>query len=158
MSEAQNQFEFTGAIRKEGKFFAGLCLDLDVASRGRTLREGKKMLAEAVTLYLQACFENGILHLRPVPAAEDARHHLVENPLRIFPRQDNRYRLTCRGDRASLCRPEAASDSSPWLAPWAVFSRRYGVLGSHHAEIRGGQQLSDGDKEAQLCPRFGPLP
>jgi hypothetical protein len=108
-------------------------------------------------LYLETCFENGILNLRPVPAAEDPRYHPVENPLEIFPRQDNWYSLPCRRDRASLRRPGVASDRSPWLAPWAIFSRRYGALGSH-AEIRGGQQLLDRDKEAQLRPRFSPLP
>ncbi len=65
---------------------AAPCPDLDGASKSRTLREAKKMLAEAVTLYLQACFENGFPHLRTAPAAEDPRHHPVENPLEIFPR------------------------------------------------------------------------
>jgi len=44
------------------------------------------MLAEAVTLYLETCFENGIPYLRPVPPEEDPRHHPVENLLEIFPR------------------------------------------------------------------------
>jgi len=62
------------------------CPDLDVASKSRTLREAKKMLAESVTSYLQACFENGIPYLRPVPPEEDPGHHPVENLLEIFPR------------------------------------------------------------------------
>ena len=89
MSEAQNQFEFTGAILKEGKLYSSLCLDLDVASQGRTPREAKKLLTEAVTLYLETCFENGIPYLRPVPASEDPRHNAPKNLMEIFPLRAN---------------------------------------------------------------------
>ena len=60
MKNDPNHFEFTGAIFKEGKWYVSLCLDLDVASQGRTPREARKMLAEAVTLYLETCFENNL--------------------------------------------------------------------------------------------------
>ncbi len=50
MTKGQNHFGFTGAILRESKRFLSLCLELDVASQGRTLREARKMLAEAVTL------------------------------------------------------------------------------------------------------------
>ncbi len=85
MGENHNHFEFTGAIFKEGKYLVSLCLDLDVASQGRTVRQAKKMLAEAVTLYLETCFENGIPYLRPIPKEEDPRIRPAENLLEIFP-------------------------------------------------------------------------
>lgn len=85
MSEAQNQFDFTCAVLRDGKLYSSLCLDLDVASQGKTRREAKKMLAEAVTLYLETCFEDGIPYLRPVPTTEDPRHQAVENLVEIFP-------------------------------------------------------------------------
>ncbi len=68
------QFDFACAILKEGKVFVGLCLDLDVASQGRTVHHAKQMLAEAVTLYLESCLENNIPPLRPVPRSEDPRY------------------------------------------------------------------------------------
>lgn len=85
MGENHNHFEFTGAIFREGKYLVSLCLDLDVASQGRTARQAKKMLAEAVTLYLETCFENGIPYLRPIPKEEDPRIRAPENLLEIFP-------------------------------------------------------------------------
>jgi predicted RNase H-like HicB family nuclease len=85
MGNAQNHFEFTGVVFKEGKDFVSLCLEVDVASQGRTPREAKKMLAEAVTLYLETCFENGIPHLRPVPREDDPRVSQSESVLEFFP-------------------------------------------------------------------------
>ncbi len=88
MTKDQNYFEFTGAIFKEGRHFVSLCLDLDVASQGRTVREAKKMLAEAVALYLETCFENNIPYVRPVPKEADPRlcpsHDFVDTfPLKV---------------------------------------------------------------------------
>ena len=85
MSETQNHFEFTGALLRDGKQYVGLCLDVDIASQGRTAREARKMLAEAVTLYLETCFEDGIPFLRPVPKADDPRLHPSQNLLEVFP-------------------------------------------------------------------------
>ncbi len=85
MGNSQNHFEFTAGVFKEGNQFVSVCLDLDVASQGRTLREAKRMLAEAVTLYLEGCFENNIPYLRPVPREEDPRLHPPENLVTIFP-------------------------------------------------------------------------
>lgn len=85
MKEAQNHFEFTGAIFKEGKWYVSLCLDMDVASQGRTPREARKMLAEAVMLYLETCFENNLPYMRPVPPEEDPRKNPVVDFVEIFP-------------------------------------------------------------------------
>ena len=85
MKNHQDQFEFTGAIFKEGKWYVSLCLDLDVASQGRTLREARKMLAEAVSLYLETCFESNLPYLRPVPPEEDPRRNPRRNFVETFP-------------------------------------------------------------------------
>jgi predicted RNase H-like HicB family nuclease len=80
----ENHFEFTGAIFKEGRWFVSLCLDLDVASQGKTVREAKKMLSEAVTLYLEGCFESNLPYLRPVTREEDPRFSPAANFVETF--------------------------------------------------------------------------
>ena len=85
MSSEQNRFNFTGALYKEEKWFVSLCLDLDVASQGRTAREARRMLAEAVALYLEGCFESNIPYLRPVPKDQDPRFNQPENFVGLFP-------------------------------------------------------------------------
>ena len=85
MKDRLNHFEFVGAIFKEGRCFVSLCLDLDVASQGKTVREAKKMLAEAVTLYLEGCFESNLPYLRPVPRDEDPRFSPTANFVETFP-------------------------------------------------------------------------
>jgi len=85
MALGQNHFEFTGALFQEQNDVVALCLELDVSSQGRSPKEARKMLAEAVSIYLETCFENGIPHLRPVPKEEDPRLHPTENLLEIFP-------------------------------------------------------------------------
>jgi len=85
MANDQNHFEFTGLIFKDGNSFVSLCLEVDVASQGRSVREAKKMLAEAVSLYLETCFENGIPHLRPVPREDDPRMNQPDKVVANFP-------------------------------------------------------------------------
>ncbi len=85
MKNHENHFEFTGAMFKEGKWYVSLCLELDVASQGTTRREARKMLAEAVTLYLETCFENNLPYMRPVPPEEDPRRNASETFLETFP-------------------------------------------------------------------------
>ncbi len=51
-------FVFTGAVIKEDKGYSSLCLELDVASQGDTIKEAKHNLLEAVTLYLETAIEN----------------------------------------------------------------------------------------------------
>jgi len=85
MKNDGKHFEFTGAIFKEVRWFVSLCLDLDVASQGRTVPEAKKMLAEAVTLYLEGCFESNLPYLRPVPREEDPRFNPVVGFVETFP-------------------------------------------------------------------------
>lgn len=85
MRNHPNHFEFTGAIFKEGRQFVSLCLEVDVASQGHTVREAKSMLAEAVGLYLETCFESNTPYLRPVPKEEDPRLTPPKNLVAIFP-------------------------------------------------------------------------
>jgi predicted RNase H-like HicB family nuclease len=85
MTKQQNHFEFTGAVFRESKWFVSLCLDLDVASQGRTLREAKKMLAEAVALYLETCFESNLPYIRPVPREEYPRIQPSDSFVEMFP-------------------------------------------------------------------------
>lgn len=84
MKDDHNHFEFTGAIFKDGKWYVSLCLELDVASQGRTIREARKMLADAVSLYLETCFESNLPYFRPVPKEEDPRVNPRKNLVEIF--------------------------------------------------------------------------
>jgi predicted RNase H-like HicB family nuclease len=85
MAKDQNQLEFTGVLLKDGKRFVSLCLEVDVASQGKTPREAKRMLAEALTMYVETCFENGIPYLRPVPQEDDPRMSEPQSVLETFP-------------------------------------------------------------------------
>jgi predicted RNase H-like HicB family nuclease len=85
MGEGPNRFDFVGALYKEEKWFVALCLDVDVASQGRTAREARRMLAEAVALYLEGCFESNIPYLRPVPRDQDPRFNQPEDYIGLFP-------------------------------------------------------------------------
>jgi len=84
MLKNENHFEFESAIFREGRHFVSLCLDLDVASQGGSLREAKRLLAEAVAVYLEGCFESNTPYLRPVPRGEDPRFNPPANLIEIF--------------------------------------------------------------------------
>jgi predicted RNase H-like HicB family nuclease len=45
--------EFTAVIRKEGKWFVAQCIELDVASQGRTEKAALKNLQEALELHFE---------------------------------------------------------------------------------------------------------
>lgn len=44
----------TAVIRKEGKWYVALCVELGVVSQGRSIEEAKANLKEAVELYLES--------------------------------------------------------------------------------------------------------
>ena len=73
------------SMKTKGRCGKPLCLAVDVASQGRTLREAKNMLAEAVTLYLETCFEDGLPYMRPVPQEDDPRVTQPESIVEFFP-------------------------------------------------------------------------
>lgn len=85
MSDRPNKFQFTGALFKERRTFVSICLDLDVASQGKTAREAKRNLAESVELYLEGCFESNIPYLRPVPREDDPRFNPSPDFVSTFP-------------------------------------------------------------------------
>lgn len=60
-------------IEKEKNLYSALCLELDVASQGRTVEEAKKNLKEAVAVYLEDVLQSGEAKdfiPRPAPRAE----------------------------------------------------------------------------------------
>ncbi len=46
-------------IEKEGRLYSALCLELDVASQGRTITEAKKNIVEAIELFLESVYTAG---------------------------------------------------------------------------------------------------
>ena len=48
-----NKLVLHGLIEKENRVYSALCLELDVASQGKTIAEAKKNLQEAVEIYLE---------------------------------------------------------------------------------------------------------
>lgn len=60
-------------IEKEKYLYSALCLELDVASQGRTIEEAKKNLQEAVAVYLEDVIQSGETKgfiPRPAPRTE----------------------------------------------------------------------------------------
>jgi len=57
---SSKQFEFTGAVLRDGKVYSSLCLDLDVASQGKTAVKRRRCSPKPLPLYLETCFENGM--------------------------------------------------------------------------------------------------
>jgi len=47
------KYTFTTSIQKEGKWYVAYCVELGVASQGKTIAEAKKNIKEAVELYLE---------------------------------------------------------------------------------------------------------
>ena len=52
-----NKLILHGLIEKENGLYSALCLELDVASQGRTIGEAKKNLQEAIEIYLEDVIE-----------------------------------------------------------------------------------------------------
>ena len=85
----KNGFTFTGVIVKQGKSYSSLCLELDVASQGNTIREAKNALIEAAALYLESAIESNPPYLRPVPPDEDPRRASPKLVVQTFPLKVN---------------------------------------------------------------------
>jgi predicted RNase H-like HicB family nuclease len=84
MAMQRNALIFTGLVVGEGSRFYSLCPELDVASQGRSVAEAKVMLREAVTGYLESCFESNLPFLRPVAERNDPRCAEPENVVSAF--------------------------------------------------------------------------
>lgn len=73
--------EFHILIEKEGRLYSALCLELNVASQGRTLHEAEKNIREAIGLYLEDVYEAGDekdFVPRPAPTEEWLKYFNVE--------------------------------------------------------------------------------
>jgi len=46
-------------IEKEDNLYSALCLELNVASQGKTITEAEKNIREAIELYLEDVYESG---------------------------------------------------------------------------------------------------
>jgi len=58
--------EFTAVIRKEGKWFVAQCIEVDVASQGRSEKAALKNLQEALELHFQSPLASVIPAVRRV--------------------------------------------------------------------------------------------
>lgn len=71
-------------IEKERELYSAVCLELNVASQGKTIEEAKKNLQEAVELYLEdvieAGDEKGVIP-RPAPEEEWIKFFAAESDL-----------------------------------------------------------------------------
>jgi predicted RNase H-like HicB family nuclease len=85
----KNGFTFTGVIVKQGKSYSSLCLELDVASQGDTIRAAKDALVEAAALYLESAIDSNLPYLRPVPPDEDPRRATPKLVVQTFPLKVN---------------------------------------------------------------------
>ncbi len=86
------QLELTGIIKKEGRQYSALCLELDVASCGDTQEKAMKALKDAVETYVQYMVEEGreneIYRSVPLEALRefltDVEAKPVSQPFRAF--------------------------------------------------------------------------
>ncbi|MEW5767457.1 MAG: hypothetical protein AB1797_07485 [bacterium] len=64
------EFTFHGVIEKEANRYKAICLELDIATEGRTLDEARRNLREAVEGYCECAAKEGDVETfvpRPVP-------------------------------------------------------------------------------------------
>jgi predicted RNase H-like HicB family nuclease len=51
---------YTAIIKKSGKYYVALCLELNVCSQGESIEEAKEMLKDAIYEYLSYMKEEGL--------------------------------------------------------------------------------------------------
>lgn len=69
-------------IEKEGNIYSSLCLELNVASQGKSISEAVKNIKEAVDLYIEDVVESGDekdFIPRPAPPEEWIKYFEVES-------------------------------------------------------------------------------
>ncbi|MBI3808089.1 MAG: hypothetical protein HY281_11365, partial [Nitrospirae bacterium] len=71
------------------KTYTSLCIELDVASQGNTIREAKDALVEATTLYLESAIESNLPYIRPVLPEQDPRRATPKQVVATFPLKMN---------------------------------------------------------------------
>lgn len=79
------EFHFTGVILKERSGYSALCLEVDVASEGRTREEARANLLEAVELYVETAIESNLPVLRPVPSEANPLKRQSKKVVETFP-------------------------------------------------------------------------
>jgi len=85
---------YTGIIKKDGKFYVALCLELNLASQGESIAEAKQMLEEACEEYLSYMRDEGLEdEIRPV-SLEILREFLLEDVEVVRPTSDWTYSET----------------------------------------------------------------
>ncbi len=85
---------YTGIIKKNGKFYVALCLELNVASQGESIVEAKQMLEEACEEYLSYMRDEGLEdEIRPV-SIEFLQEFLLEDVEVVRPTPDWTYSET----------------------------------------------------------------
>lgn len=69
---------YTVIVRKNGRFYVALCLELNVASQGESLDEARRNIVDAIQEYLSYMEENDLLgEIQPV-SFEVLRDFLLE--------------------------------------------------------------------------------
>jgi len=76
--------KFKAVVLRENHGYSSLCLDLDVASQGNTRAQAKRMLREAVVLYLETAIGSNLPYLRPIPPSENPLLTSPANVLETF--------------------------------------------------------------------------
>lgn len=84
----------TGVVKKAGKYYVALCLELNVASQGESIEEARKMLQDACEEYLAYLKEQKLEHeIQPV-TPDILREFLLEDVEQVRSAQDWTYSET----------------------------------------------------------------
>jgi predicted RNase H-like HicB family nuclease len=79
-------FSLTGVIVKEADdVYVAVCLELDVATQGKTVTEAKKKLLEAVTLDLEGAIATHASFWHPIPPDDNPLLTCPEKVVANFP-------------------------------------------------------------------------
>lgn len=70
--KSQGLGNFTASVTREGRWFVAQCLEVDVASQGRSEKSALANLAEALELHFETPIATAKPRIRTVPAAKAA--------------------------------------------------------------------------------------
>lgn len=83
--------KLTGLIKKSGRHYIALCLEVNVSSEGESIEEAKRMLQEACNEYLSYMEEKHLIdEIKPTPP-EVLREFLLEDAEYVQPTPDWAY-------------------------------------------------------------------
>ena len=86
------EIDFTTQVWKEGKAYVSYAKELDVSSCGKTIREAKKNLLEAVECFLETAEEMGALD-QILEEAGFIKHKAVWRPPRVISTETTRIAI-----------------------------------------------------------------